>query len=121
MYRELPQQVADVVQKARQAYAEYVKVANFVFSLQESIVRGTSRSHDQTQVLEQTACAADLAVSSNASIQNGQIVSFGFQPQVFADALLGPRFLWVVQTWMKQGTWVESSEWVSILELYYIL
>ena len=118
MYRELPQQVADVVQKPRQAYAEYVKVANFVFSLQESIVRGTSRSHDQTQVLEQTACAADLAVSSNASIQNGQIVSFGFQPQDFADALLGPRFLWVVQTWMKQGTWVESSEWVAISELY---
>ena len=73
--------------------------------------------HDQAQSLEQTVCA-DLAVSSKASVQNGLVVGFGFQPQDFADALLGTRFLWVVQAWMKRGTWVESSEWVSILELY---
>ena len=117
VYRELPSQVADVRQNARQAYDEYIKVAKLVFSLQESIVRGTSRLHDQAQSLEQTTCV-DLAVSSNASIQNGLVVGFGFQPQDFADALLGPRFLWVVQAWMKRGTWVKSSEWVSILELY---
>ena len=33
------------------------------FSLQEEYCSGTFRSHDQSQVLEQTACAADLAVS----------------------------------------------------------
>ena len=117
VYRELPRKVADVLQKARQAYAEYIKFAKLVFSPQESIARGTSRLHDQAQSFEQTTCV-DLAVSSNASIQNGLVVGFGFQPQDFADALLGPRFLWVVQAWMKRGTWVESSEWVSILELY---
>ena len=92
--------------------------AKLVLSLQENIVRGTFRSHDQTQVLEQTVCTANIAVSSNASVQNGPVLSFGFQPQDFAAALLGPRLLWVVQAWMKRGTWVESSEWVSILELY---
>ena len=57
-------------------------------------------------------------MSSNACIQNGLVVGFGFQPQAFVDALLGPRFLWVVQAWMKRSTWVKSSAWVSILELY---
>ena len=105
MYRGLPHKVAGVHQKTRQAYAEYAKVAKLALPLQDSTVRGTSRSHDQAQSLEQTTCAADLAAPSNASIQTGLVVGFGVQPQDAADALPGPRFLWVIQAWMKRGTW----------------
>ena len=58
MYRELARKVAGVARKTRHAYGEYVQVAKLVVSLHESSVRVTFRPHDQTQVLEQTVCAA---------------------------------------------------------------
>ena len=114
-----PQDIVDAVSSARRAYAEYIRIAKLVFPLQEEIVRGQhTASSANLQAPLQPHPNQSLTLESHQIIQDGRPVSFQFQPQEFCDALLGPRFIWVLQAWMKQSPWVQSSEWVSILELY---
>ena len=39
-------------------------------------------------------------------------------PVEFQDNLLGPRFLWVLQAFLRDQVWVQSDEAMSVLELY---
>ena len=39
-------------------------------------------------------------------------------PAEFQDGLLGPRFLWVLQAFLRDPEWVQSDEAMSLLEVY---
>ena len=113
-----PAEINEAINKARKAYASQAFAAKQVYALQEAIVRGqgsSQRTHDSGAP---RAVEPISVQSSHELIQQGITINFDFQPQDFPDALMGPRFLWMLQAWMLQRTWVQTTEWVSILELY---
>ena len=112
-------ELCEATNAARKAYASTVRTAKCVFALQEAIVRGQGSVPETSENGPPVApVGATTVQSSHQLVQQGARLNFNFQPHDFPDALLGPRFIWVVQAWMLQGPWVQSSEWVSVLELY---
>ena len=112
-------ELCEATNAARKAYASTVRTAKCVFALQEAIVRGQGSVPETSENGPPVAPVGATTVhSSHQLVQQGARLNFNFQPHDFSDALLGPRFIWVVQAWMLQGPWVQSCEWVSVLELY---
>ena len=112
-------ELCEAANAARKAYASTVRTAKCVFAPQEAIVRGQGSVPETSENgLPVAPVGATTVQQSHQLVQQGARLNFNIQPHDFPDALLGPRFIWVVQAWMLQGLWVQSSEWVFVLELY---
>ena len=98
------------------ADAQICAAVNF-FALQQKIVQDQNvtpaRRTPQPKSRFSITCA-----QSSAMIQAAALANTFPNPQVFDDALLGPRFLWILQKFLNEEVWVHSPSAVSVLELY---
>ena len=94
-------ELCEAANAARKAYASTVRTAKCAFALQEAIVRGQGSVPETSETGPPVApVGATTVPSSHQLVQQGARLNFNFQPHDFPDALLGPRFIWVVQAWM---------------------
>ena len=114
-------ELCEAASAADKAYASTVCAAKCVFALQEAIVRAQASTPEASETGPPVAPVGAATVQSSHQLaQQGAVPNVNFQPHDFPDTLLrsGPRFMWVVQAWMLQGPWVQTSEWISVFAMY---
>ena len=104
------------------ANAQLLK-AHRVFKFQEDVVKNTQTGVEPALANIANAQMSEVESARTYSQSSAKlIVAVPGQsmpsPVEFQDGLLSPRFLWVLQAFLRDQVWVQSDEAMSVLEVY---